>query len=133
MEITESTVYWITRMDSIHIFLTVFYILSGVLAAFSFILFFATFMVCNGIEGKEKEFYSAMKLELKTFFTGIISFIIIFLISVFIPTTKEMALIKVLPAISNSRFVSEELPKEAGEIYMLAKEALKEKLVGEKK
>ena len=56
-----------------------------------------------------------------------------FFISVFIPTTKEMALIKVLPAISNSRFVSEELPKEAGEIYMLAKEALKEKLVGEKK
>ena len=58
---------------------------------------------------------------------------IIFLISVFIPTTKEMAMIKVLPAISNSKFMSEELPKDIREVYLMAKDAVKEKLVGEKK
>ena len=129
MEITGSTIYWITRMDGIHDFLIVLCIITGILAVLSLIILFSTFMVC---EGKE-EFHKAMKFELRAFLIGIVLFVVFFLASVFIPTTKEMALIKVLPAISNSRFVSEELPKEAGEIYMLAKEALKEKLVGEKK
>ena len=133
MEITGSTIYWITRMDGIHDFLIGLCIITSILAVLSLIILFSTFMVCNGIEGKEKEFYSVMKLELKTFFTGIISFIIIFLISVFIPTTKEMAMIKVLPAISNSKFMSEELPKDIREVYLMAKDAVKEKLVGEKK
>ena len=129
MEITESTIYWITRMDGIHDFLIGLCIITGILAVLILIILFSTFMVC---EGKE-EFHKAMELELRAFFISIVLFVVFFLASVFIPTTKEMALIKVLPAISNSRFVSEELPKEAGEINMLAKEALKEKLVGEKK
>lgn len=129
MEITGSTIYWITRMDGIHDFLIGLCIITGILAVLSLIILFSTFMAC---EGKE-EFHKAMELELRAFLIGIVLFVVFFLASVFIPTTKEMALIKVLPAISNSRFVSEELPKEAGEIYMLAKEALKEKLVGEKK
>lgn len=129
MEITGSTIYWITRMDGIHDFLIVLCIITGILAVLILITLFSTFMV---YEGKE-EFQPAMKFELRAFLIGIVLFVVFFLASVFIPTTKEMALIKVLPAISNSRFVSEELPKEAGEIYMLAKEALKEKLVGEKK
>lgn len=129
MEITGSTIYWITRMDGIHDFLIGLCIITGILAVLSLIILFSTFMAC---EGKE-EFHTAIKLELRAFFISIVLFVVFFLASVFIPTTREMALIKVLPAISNSRFVSEELPKEAGEIYMLAKEALKEKLVGEKK
>lgn len=129
MEITESTIYWITRMDGIHDFLIGLCIITGILAVLILITLFSTFMV---YEGKE-EFHPAMKFELRAFLIGIVLFVVFFLASVFIPTTKEMALIKILPAISNSRFVSEELPKEAGEIYMLAKEALKEKLVGEKK
>ena len=130
MEITESTIYWITRMDGIHDFLIGLCIITGILAILILITLFSTFMVA--IEGEE-EFHPAMKFELRAFFIIIALLVVFFLASVFIPTTKEMALIKVLPAISNSRFVSEELPKEAGEIYMLAKEALKEKLVGEKK
>lgn len=129
MEITGSTIYWITRMDGIHDFLIGLCIITSILAVLSLIILFSTFMAC---EGKE-EFHKAMKLELRACFISIALLVVFFLASVFIPTTKEMALIKVLPAISNSRFVSEELPKEAGEIYMLAKEALKEKLVGEKK
>ena len=129
MEITGSTIYWITRMDGIHDFLIGLCIITSILAVLSLIILFSTFMAC---EGKE-EFHTAIKFELRAFLIGIVLFVVFFLASVFIPTTKEMALIKVLPAISNSRFVSEELPKEAGEIYMLAKEALKEKLVGEKK
>lgn len=42
-------------------------------------------------------------------------------------------MIKVLPAISNSKFMSEELPKDIREVYLMAKDAVKEKLVGEKK
>lgn len=129
MEITESTVYWITRLDGIHNFLISLCIITGILAVLSLITFFATFMVSEG----EEDFHPAMKFELRTCFISIALLAVFFLVSVFVPTTKEMAMIKVLPAISNSKFMSEELPKEAGEIYMLAKEALKEKLVGEKK
>lgn len=129
MEITESTIYWITRLDGIHNFLGILGVITGAPAVLSLIAFCVTFMTSEG----EEEFHTAMKLELRAFLIGIVLFVVFSLVSVFIPTTKEMALIKVLPAISNSRFVSEELPKEAGEIYMLAKEALKEKLVGEKK
>lgn len=129
MEITESTIYWITRLDGIHNFLISLCIITGFLAVLSLITFLSTFMASEG----EEDFHPAMKFELRACLIGIVLFVVFSLASVFIPTTKEMALIKVLPAISNSRFVSEELPKEAGEIYMLAKEALKEKLVGEKK
>lgn len=129
MEITESTIYWITRLDGIHNFLGILGVITCAPAVLSLIAFCVNFMTSEG----EEEFHMAMKLELRAFLIGIVLFVVFSLVSVFIPTTKEMALIKVLPAISNSRFVSEELPKEAGEIYMLAKEALKEKLVGEKK
>lgn len=129
MEITESTIYWITRLDGIHNFLGILGVITCAPAVLSLMAFFVTIMTS---EGKE-EFHPAMKFELRACLIGIVLFVVFSLVSVFIPTTKEMALIKVLPAISNSRFVSEELPKEAGEIYMLAKEALKEKLVGEKK
>lgn len=129
MEITESTVYWITRLDGIHNFLISLCIITGILAVLSLIILFSTFMVC---EGKE-EFHKAMELELRAFFISIVLFVVFFLASVFIPTTKEMALIKILPAISNSKFMSEELPKDIREVYLMAKDAVKEKLVGEKK
>lgn len=129
MEITESTIYWITRLDGMHNFLISLCIITGILAVLSLITFFATFMVSEG----EEDFYPAMKFELRTCFISIALLAVFFLVSVFVPTTKEMAMIKVLPVISNSKFMSEELPKDIREIYMLAKEALKEKLVGEKK
>lgn len=123
MEITESTVYWVTRLDGIHNFLSILCIITGVPAVFSLVTF-ATFMVSEG----EEEFHPAMKFKLRTFFISIALLAVFFLVSVFVPTTKEMAIIKVLPAISNSKFISDDLPKEAKEIYMLAKEALKKKL-----
>ena len=44
-----------------------------------------------------------------------------------------MALIKVIPAISNSKFVSDELPKDVKEIYELAKDAIKNRIEGNEK
>ena len=48
-----------------------------------------------------------------------------FVFSVFIPNTKQAAMIFVAPKIINSEFMQEDLPAETRELYELAKEYLK--------
>lgn len=62
-------------------------------------------------------------------FKRLIIFPFIFIIlSNMLPTTKEMAVIYVIPKIANSNFVNETLPNEMKDIYIMAKEWMKETL-----
>lgn len=61
----------------------------------------------------------------------LISFISIILLSTcktFIPTTKQMLLIKTIPAVSNCKLV-EEMSKDVKDFYKLGLNALKEKVL----
>ena len=56
--------------------------------------------------------------------------VILIMITAFVlmPNTKQMATIIVAPKLINSNFVQEDLPKEAKELYSMAKSYLKEQI-----
>ena len=120
--ITESEIYWITRLDDIKCIFVVMSIAFGAVTA-------TLCIICGA--------YSAEQGELSV--KGLLATLCVAAISLFsllgcalTPTTKEMAMIKVIPRIANSKFVAEELPADARQIYDLDKKALVERLKGEK-
>ena len=48
--------------------------------------------------------------------------------AIFIPSTAQMAAIKLVPTITNTEFAKKELPEEAAELYGLLKQYLKENI-----
>ena len=135
MEITESTIYWITRLDKFHV-------TAGVLLGISFMVLLICIVVCCVDKNQLDEIYSKeyrerikreMKIAIKIACYSVFYIVMCASVLIFVPTSKEMALIKVLPAISNSKFVSDELPKDVKEIYELAKDAIKNRIGGNEK
>lgn len=127
--ITEGTIYWITRLD--HILdaapagILVFSLLSIILGClFCAFLFDTSLVECAGKDTVSR--YRRVVLVLLLF--CVFSVFLCVGTLIFVPTTKEMAMIKVLPMLANSKFVEEELPKDAQRIYRLGIRALEEKL-----
>lgn len=122
--ITENMVYWATRLDYFHNISLVFAIASGV------VLFIAAMLTLSCFADHCERPFDETRQE--SVYKNIKIFILLFLISValfsvwaFVPTTKEYAAIKIIPAIANSEFVQNDLPNEAKELYVLAKEYIK--------
>ena len=119
--ITETQLYWLTRLDSIR----------GVLCWVIFIMFATAFahFIFAIIEGGEAEFSSEVNHAERMVRTVLIRsalFVAMAIATMFaramLPTTKEMAAIVVVPKIANSQSVQE----IGGEIVTLAKEWLTE-------
>ncbi|MCK9279214.1 MAG: hypothetical protein M0P71_01110 [Melioribacteraceae bacterium] len=119
--ITENMIYWITRLDAICMYLSIMSIISGVL----FILITIGYVCSLSIASEEIEKENIGKSK-KIWTYTLIIFLSSFTILIFIPTTKEMATIKILPMVANSEFVQNKLPKETEELYNIAKEYFKE-------
>lgn len=113
--ITESMMYWITRLDGLNTFMgaLLFVCVCGAVVAFA------------SWAGEYNE-DDGCKCILYAKLFAIASFMFA-LGLVLTPTTKEMAMIYAVPAISRSDIVREDIP----ELYELGVEALKEKLKGE--
>lgn len=135
MEITESTIYWITRLDKFHV-------TAGVFLGISLMVLLICIVVCcvqknelneRYIRKEEERIKRGIKIAIKIACYAVFYIAMFASVLVFVPTSKEMALIKVLPAISNSKFVSDELPKDVKEIYELAKDAIKNRIEGNEK
>lgn len=118
--ITESQIYWITRCDAIR----------SALEPVSFVVFIFLVAACiafvmsraaDGVTKEQKRLCSAFLAAM------IMASLLVLGAWIFVPTTKEMALINVAPALANSKLVQETLPAEAKEMYDLAKSALREK------
>lgn len=114
--ITESSIYWITRMDYLHclgILISGLGILGVVLSVGA----------ARNFESEGNEKTAKLALFRLAPFSALIAIAGILGI-VFIPTTKEMAMIKIIPALTNSELIQKTIPAEAKEIYALAKYAL---------
>ena len=122
--ITESQIYWITRCDAIH---TVLLVACVPFLAFTIFVFGLCIAVLVDDEAR-RLWGHALAHRLIPFW--LIAAVPLISVKVFVPTTKEMALIKVAPALVNSELVQTTIPAEAKEIYALAKTALAEKLNG---
>ena len=110
--ITPLKIYWVTRLDGIREFLFVFGS-AGIVVC--------TAVICLLI-GEES-------ISKKWFYLLFIPFLSL-VVSLFVPTTKEMAAILILPKIANSE-TAKELGSDAIELKGMAMDYLKEKLKGE--
>jgi len=100
--ITGNEVYWITRLTAIHHLVLGIGLVLGIVMVAVF-GFYAVF--CN--DGKEKRVLPYLPLLIVPFFFGVAS--------IFIPTTKEMCAIKVIPIIANNEGV-QKLPNKVVEL-----------------
>jgi len=124
--ITESTIYWVTRLDNIKIALGFITILPCVLAA---IWFMVALMVYTFPD------YDSQKQEAKEHIRKALPTLIVFFVfaigNIFIPSTKEMCAIKIIPRIVNNEQV-QELPNKIVELANEWIEELKPKSEDEK-
>ncbi len=93
----EWTIYWITRLDKIH-FINDFICLTFIIVVVIFGI--ATFFLW--LDGENEKAFCCLKITLILFIIAFISCLIV----IFIPTTKQMLLIKDVPAIINSKETS---------------------------
>ena len=118
--ITGADIYWITRLNRILYATT---LITTIMSAFAFIL--TVFMASDYLMSGDDRLPRKERNYLKRIIKWMLVIIIIFgSITVFLPSSKEMAMIKVIPAIANSKKVQTEF----SDIYRMAKQGM-EKLV----
>lgn len=120
---TESQVYWWLMLDNFHgsnggfqVFIIMILGLFGGLGIF-------------GLFSKWKQNGDLINPRL-SIGMGVLNFFFwcsIAGLTIFIPTSKQYAIIKVLPQIANSE-IAKEMPEDAKQMYHMAKEYLKEQL-----
>lgn len=107
MTVTSSTLYWITRCDGFVAFGVIFFVLFA-----AAIIFLTNHII----------FYESEMCAKFAWFASAIGLILSASIALFVPTTKEMAAIIVIPKIANSETV-----KELGDgVVALAQEWIEE-------
>lgn len=116
--------YWILQLDQI---IKTFGMLSGAcgfLFAVSLILYVFSYIARYDDPGEDKLPLYEAGIKIARFFTKILCsiFLLSICIITFLPTSKNMAIMLVLPAIVNN----EEIQSEAQELYDIAKNGLKE-------
>lgn len=118
MTITPAMMYWITRLDSV----------TGLMCFIIFACVIGVFITAmqwglNEPIDEEQEPYK------KWFKREAITAVIAALILTFVPSSKEMAMIYVVPSIAESQVVKQDIP----ELYDLGVDALKDWLKNSKK
>lgn len=124
MEITESQIYWILKLDTIVAIFVALLILTAIL----FFVIFVTWVVEKTSTYYEDEQQIKKNNFLKNCLIVLINIFVVSLLgTIFIPTTEQMAMIKVVPVIANSEIIGN-MSKDGKEIYQLGVDAIKKKL-----
>lgn len=97
MEITPSTIYWITRADKIQALIVVMAMISF---AASVVFLARLFVEWNDHDQYPRRVANAA-------YAGVAAFLLSCVALAFVPTTKELAAIYVIPRIANSQTVRE--------------------------
>ena len=115
--VTESMLYWIFRLDYIRAFCIGVAIVSSVAAVL--LPFAAMDIYSDDAYAKrwKRRLFRLSALCAALFISAIQG-------AMFIPTTQEMILIKVIPVISNSKFMTEQLSDDMKELYALSKKVV---------
>lgn len=121
--LTETTIYFITRLDDVKAVFHGTFIVSGILVIVSS---FAVLVLLSDVGTNPnmiiEEWKKLMKWWKSVRLTCLVLFIVFSVVYALTPTTKEMAAIKVIPAIANSQDI-----QEIGQDFkVLAKEWLNE-------
>lgn len=116
MTVTHSMMYWLTRLDGLNATCAVVVFLGG---------FVLLIMSIAAIITSVSEFDSDINISktLKSILKRLIPTWVFFLLGLlFIPTSKEMAMIYVVPSITESQVIKQDIP----ELYDLGVDALKD-------
>lgn len=124
MEISHTGFYFLLMLDNIH------KLFAG-LVLFSIFGIFISLM-CWGMPLSE-DMEKSSNITKKCLRWAIATFVISVLGAVFIPDTKQMAAIIVVPKLVNSDFVQKDLPEETKEVYGLFKQWLRAEIKEPKK
>ena len=122
--ITESTMYWVTRLDGICTCLTIMIVVLTLLS----VICLGVVIPCIVQAADDKEAKVVISYGAKIFFSLVGIVMLLSIARVFTPTTAEFAMIKVLPAVCSSEFVSETIPKDAKTLYTLGIKTFEAKL-----
>ena len=123
--ITASEIYWILKLDDIQGLLILLTVLVGVYCLIMAVILGLT----KGVAYDDKKEEKTVKFCAKQIFITVPVFVVLLLIGTLIPSTKQMAAIKVFPAIANSEIVGE-MPNDAKELHRMGVNAIKEQLTG---
>lgn len=134
--ISPWVIYWVLQLDSIKFMFSLAGWLSaiagGLCLIFSFMdADFATIYEDATYEDGKRQYakYSSEASGKRRFARAIIPLAVLFLLcNAFVPSTRAMAAIVVIPAIANSTTIQ----TEAGELYDLAKQALRQAVTDDK-
>jgi len=122
--ITSFQIYWLLKLDSIVVFSRILAVATVGILVIIFIFHLVMLDEYNLKKEKEDEIKKNLKKRASTF-TAI--FFIFSLISVFTPTTKQMAAIIVAPAIINNKKV-QQIPEKVLDILGLSMDKLSKEL-----
>lgn len=117
MTISHTMMYWFTRLDGINTILSIAGVLITFALLFLTVVYFAETVNATYDQEDEKEL-NIMKKWIKGL---LLPWIFVLLGVLFIPTSKELAMIYVVPSITESQVVKQDLP----EIYDLGVKSLK--------
>lgn len=121
--IDESTMYWITRLDSLHSVLRGLSIAFGIISGILLVIFLAA--TIPGWDTADEVTAGKVRRRTGRIFAVVGPLFLILLFSwALVPTTKEYAVIKLIPAVVNNVKVQD----EAKDLYNLAKDWLKDKV-----
>lgn len=117
MTISHTMMYWFTRLDGINAILSIAGVLMTFALLFLIVVYFAETVNATYDQEDEKEL-NVMKKWIKGL---LLPWIFVILGVLFIPTSKELAMIYVVPSITESQVIKQDLP----EIYDLGVKSLK--------
>ena len=121
--ITESTIYWVTRLDAFNDLVTAVSLISVIFVIASIIASCIVMAERNSLLNDEDKLILPLK-----FLTGsIIILVVCATLLVFVPTTKEYAAMKILPKIANDEALNT-LSQDGKELYRLTVDYLKEQV-----
>jgi uncharacterized membrane protein len=121
--ITESTIYWVTRLDAFNnlvtavSFISVIFLIASIIAS----------CVVMGERNSMLNIDDKLILPIKFVIGSIIILVICATLLVFVPTTKEYAAMKILPKIANDEALNT-LSQDGKELYRLTVDYLKEQV-----
>ena len=118
--ISSSEIYWILMLDNIR----GFFVMCAIVSAITTLVFFLVGAINVDNEDPYRDVLKMGKIAFCCFIAASLSLC-------FIPSTKQAAIVKAVPALANSEVVAE-MSKDAKDIYRLGVKSIKEHLGGEK-
>ena len=121
--ITESTIYWVTRLDALNNLVTAVSFISVI----SLIVSIIASCIVMGERNSMLNDDDKLILPIKFVIGSIIILVVCATLLVFVPTTKEYAAMKILPKIANDEALNT-LSQDGKELYRLTVDYLKEQV-----